>query len=363
MTRHRRIPLAILSLSVGLALTACSTGSQDKAADGAKPLSVAYAGVSDADPLYKALGDGLARLATAKGVKLNRYDNNADATQALSNANLIVGQKPDVAIDWDGVGNTNSVGQVFTRAKLPCVAVNLPIAGCSLYDLDQVGAGTQLGTEVAKIAAERGWAANDMFVLLESVTTAGMAPINSVGGFYSEFAKHFPGLEQRAPSDFSLTTTGIGASGQFVDGVGTVDGAYAATQRVLQTIPAGKKLVIDVLNDAMVPGVLRALEQAGRQKDVLLASTGALPSALAGVRTNPIWVAEGDAGLSEWPRYLLAMSRAIAAGEKIPDRTLTPFRVVTKSNVDTLFDGDASKTPLPVPSADSYLLKYDDLGR
>lgn len=362
MTRYRRVPLALLSLTVALTLGACSAGSDGSAVNRGSSLSVAYAGVSDADPLYKSLGDGIAKLAAAKGVPLHRYDNNADATQALSNANLIVQQKPDVVIDWDGAGNTNSVGQVFARAKIPCVAVNLPITGCSLYDLDQAGAGGQLGIQVAATAVGKGWAANDMFVLLESVTTAGMAPIQSIGGFYSEFAKRFPGLDRRAVSDFSLTTTSIGSSGLFVDGVGTLDGAYAATQRALQIIPAGKKLVIDVLNDAMVPGVLRALEQAGRQKDVLLASTGAVSGALAGLRTNPAWVAEGDAGLSEWPRYLLAMSRAIAAGEKIPDRTPTPFRVVTKANVDTFFDGDTSVVPLPLPPADSYLLRYDDLG-
>lgn len=336
-----------------------SSGSGDASTSKeAGPMKIAYAGVNDSVPLYKALGDGLSTLAKKQGDTLTRFDNKQDPAAALSNARLMIQQKPDVAIDWSGAGNNDALGAQFTRAKVPCIAVNFPIEGCDLFNLDQAGTGSQLGKKVATDVKDKGWAPEEMFVMLVGAVEAGPGPIENVGGFYQGFAEEFPELDQMKAEDFTATTTAIGDSGLLVDGVGTVDGAYAATQRALQTIDPDKKLVVDVLADSMAPGVLRALEQAGRTDDVVLGSTGAETDALEQLRTNPIWVAEGDLGLPEWPRYLLAMSRARLDGAKMPEVTGTPYQAVTKADVDEKFDGAKAKGNLPVPEEDEYLLDH-----
>ena len=47
-------------------------------------------------------------------ITVKRFDNNFDPSKALTNAQLMVQQKPDLAIDWTGTESIGkSVGAVF----------------------------------------------------------------------------------------------------------------------------------------------------------------------------------------------------------------------------------------------------------
>jgi ribose transport system substrate-binding protein len=128
-------------------------------------------------------------------------------------------------------------------------------------------------------------------------------------------------------------------------------------QHVLQIVPSSRHLVVQTQNDDSARGALRAVQQAGRS-DVLICSDGADTDAVQQLRTNPAWVAEGDPAVGLWGRYIFAMARAISAGAAPPSLTVAPQAVLTKSNIDTYYNGAARRNTVPVPAQDSYLTKY-----
>ena len=107
--------------------TSSSSGKQAQ-----KSYAFAYANVADSSPLFKLVGDRMVSDGKKAGMTVARFDNNFDPSKALSNAQLMVQQKPDLIIDWTGTESIGkSVGAVFKRGKIPCVAVNQTIDGCA----------------------------------------------------------------------------------------------------------------------------------------------------------------------------------------------------------------------------------------
>src|SRR5258707_177789 len=79
-----------------------STASSGGAAEQQKSYTIAYANVADSSPLFKLVGDRMVSDGKKVGITVKRFDNNFDPSKAVSNAQLMVQQKPDLIIDWTG---------------------------------------------------------------------------------------------------------------------------------------------------------------------------------------------------------------------------------------------------------------------
>src|ERR1700733_3920019 len=123
------------SASTGGASSAAATSASTSSTTATtKHYAFAYANVTDSSPLFKTVGDRMVSDGTTVGITVKRFNNNLDASTALSNATLMVEEKPDIAIDWSGTKSIgNSIGAIFKRANLPCIAVNQNITGCPYF--------------------------------------------------------------------------------------------------------------------------------------------------------------------------------------------------------------------------------------
>ena len=113
------------------------------------------------------------------------------------------------------------------------------------------------------------------------------------------------------------------------------------------------------VNDDSTIGAWRAITQAHRENNTLVAGLGGDKDGLTQLRTNPHWVAEGDVFVYFWGEYLMAMGVAMLQGAKPPALTISPQTVLTKENISRYYKpGMFTAKVLPrLPAVDRYLAK------
>ncbi len=352
---HRRgqaffTAVVIVGLLAGCGSRSSSSSSSSSAgASGGTGLSLAYANAIDSAPLFAEIKRGIVDASSTAGMKLKTYDNNLDGATALQNANLMVQARPDVALEYNAVeGAGKSIGATFKRAKIPCIAVNVPTPGCAWFNLINRDLGRDTAKAVAQLAKKKGWTGSNTTVVLVQSATAGVEVNDSVRYFYTTIQDLLPGATRTTPDGITANTTRIGPSGLQVDGKGSLDGSFAAVRNALQTIPTSRNLIVYSINDDSTIGASRAVTATGRDGHVLIAGLGGGAQGLQQLRTNPNWVAEGDIFSPSWGQYLTAMAVAVKQGVKLPDITTSPQIVLTKDTVSRYYHADQTR-PYQLP--------------
>jgi ribose transport system substrate-binding protein len=349
-----------------LALTALfllACGQQSGGSTGTKQYYFDFANVLESGALFVSIGNGMEKAAGIAGIKLKRYVNNVDAENTQKNARLMIQDKPDLIIEYNAVqGIGASIGKQFNDAKIPCIAVNVPIEGnCPWFNLVNREIGTDTANVVIPILKQKGWSGDDTVVVLLQAATAGTEVNDCIRYFYVTISNSstLSGFDKAQPSDITAQTTKIGKSGWQLEGGGTLEGSYTAVKNTLQSIPSSKHIVLYSINDDSVQGGWRAITEAHRESNSIVAGLGSDEASRTQLRTNPQWVAEGDLFPAMWGEYLMAMGTAMLQGTKPPPLTKTPQVVMTKDTVDKYFKV-GSDAPIGLPALapeDQYLVK------
>lgn len=381
MKRMNRAGALCLGLSLVLA-TACGSdddsSSDTTAAGGASTdttatagsvpatneseITASFANATNAVPIFAQVGAGVESAAEEAGIPLRSYDNNLDGAVALDNARLMVQDDPQLIIEYNLVQDSGTaIGQIFSEAGIPCVAINAPTPGCAYVNLSNKEIGIDTAEIVGAAAEDKGWTADDTTVLLLQLASSGPEINDCVAFFYTTIAPLL-GMEEVDRDDITVQTTNVGDDMVQVDGGAALESAYTATKDALQTIPEGNHLIIYGVNDDSALGAWRAVTEANRQDDTLIAGLGATAEGIDELRTNPSWVAQGDVFLDYWGQYAVATGISIIGGATAPEVTPLPQTVLTKENVDDYYDvGSASAKALPPLVPDNEYLR-DALG-
>lgn len=352
----QRLPTLVAVVVCGVALLTTATASARPAVS----YTFAYGNVTDNSPLFKLVGDLMVSKGKKVDIDIKRFNNNFDPQTALTNAQLMVQQKPDLIINWTGVEAIGkSVGAVFKRGGIPCIAVNQKIPGCPFFNLVNRDLGIGAANIVVPIMKKKGWTAKDTTLILVASPSAGAEVNSNSRYFYARVSAAVKGMARATPTSITNKTTKIGSlpSGIQVDGKAGLEPSYNVTKSTLQTLPNDRHLVVFTINDDSALGAWRAITQAGRQKNTLIIGQGASPTGLKNLRTNPSWVAEGSVFFEYWPDYLLAMGVAMLNGAKPPVQTYAPQTVLSKQNVNRYYRGNSPKSIPPLPATNKYLLK------
>jgi ribose transport system substrate-binding protein len=353
---RRTLLQGLAALGAALPASALLPGSPAGAAD--KQYFFDFANILESGELFKQFGDGVESAAKVAGIKLKRYNNNNDGPTTINNARLMIQDRPDVILEYTGVeGIGAALKKMFDDAKIPFIAINIPIPGGHWFNLVNKEIGTDTATVVSAAAKAKGWGAADTTVLIVQGSQYGAEVNDCVRYFYVNVAKAMPGMDQVEPSAITALTTTIGKSGIQVDGKATLEASYAAVKNALQTLPADRHILLYSINDDSVLGAWRAITESKREQSTIVAGLGGSVAALKELRTNPYWVAEGSVFATHWGQYVIAMGVAIMNGVTLPPLTKSPQAVLTKETVDKYYDPAGKVKLLPPLVPENMYLK------
>jgi len=367
MKRSITIAATAVLLSTAVILSGCSADggggepvNPDREAGDLTGLRLAFAIPTSGGEVFVNQAEMFKAQAEELGATVDIYDNNGDAVTMLSNADLMVASQPDVIVEYAPVADaTDRVGDKFADAGIPCIALNVPVKGCALFNFDQPYLAALGAEAMAAQMADRGWDASNTTVIIGQASELGESVNIAVTSFYAELSTLVPGMTPVKSSDITPTTTVINEQGLQADLGLTPDSGYEGVLAALQTVPADRNVIVYTVSDDTTVGVIRALESLGRSDAAMVSGYGGGLEALTAVRDGSIWTTEQMGFFAYWGQFALAMVAAIEQGATIPELTSPPMVVLTKDNVDQFFTpGTDELLVMPeLPESSRYLIE------
>ena len=352
--------VALGTMMVAFTVPMGGTSYASATTDPITPLNVDYANITNANASLAALSTLIQGDFTQVGDTLKVYDNNADPQTTINNASLMEGDNPNVIMDWNPVAAEGTALQtVFAKNKVPCIAVNIAIPGCPLFNLPEVSLGRQIGDELATFMKQKGWTGANTTILLGQNAPVGDATNAIVREAYIAIASKIKGFKKVSLSAITATTTKFAKNAYQINTTDQVDTSFTTTLSVLQDIPKKENIVFYGITDETTQGALQAFARDGRGSNELVGGNGGDAEGLGQLASNKEWVAESDPFVPQWGEYLDAMAHAFADGITVPSVTEAPTVVLTKATLSKYYlPGSSSPRALPaLASQNQYLVK------
>jgi ribose transport system substrate-binding protein len=276
------------------------------------------------DSFSSAVSQGLRWAATELQVDLIEFDNQYSAKIALRNAEMLLRQRVDLAIEfqvYERIGTRLS--NLFREASVPLIAIEIPHPGAAFFGVDNHKVGLIAGRALMR-AAQREWDGECDEVLLLDLEIAGSVPHLRLTSAQSALRKGLVG---------KYVTTHLESGGEFVR-------AFEITRRHLQFSPKRRTLLTGV-NDYAVLGALRAFEEAGRSNVCVAIGLGATPEARRELRRPKTRLAGSVGFFPElYGKSVLRLALDILHQKNVPAAIYAPVQLITTKNVDQFYPKD-----------------------
>lgn len=296
-----------------------------------KRFRIGYASQTS-DSFCSALAQKLRWAAASRPIDLIEVENRYSVKIALRNAEHLVAQGVDLAIEFQTYERIGAkVAQFFEEAGIPLIAVEIPHPNSVFLGVDNQRAGAVAGRAMLK-AAQAQWDGKCEEVLFLDLEIAGSLP------------------HLRLLSAQSLLRGGLNSNCVFthLDSRGEFVRSFELTRRHLQFAPKRRTLVTGI-NDYAVLGALRAFEEAGRSNLCLAVSHGGGPEARRELRLPRTPLVATVAFFPEkYGENLLLLALDILNKRANPPAVYMPVQLLTRRNVDDFYPLDI----LPPTAAD-----------
>jgi ribose transport system substrate-binding protein len=299
---------------------------------------IGYASMTENSVFSRDVSEGLRRAAFEEGIDLIECDNRYSAKVALHNAEFLVKQKVELAIEVQIHEEVApAVSARFQEARIPLIAVDIPHPGAVFFGGDNYVAGRIGGHTLAKWAKENTGGKLDAVVLLD-LPWAGSVPAARMTGMAVGIREI---LHELTDCDFAR-----------LDGRGGYVESMEAVRHYLSKSRA-KKLLVGAINDASALGALRALEEAKGLERFAVVGHNATAGGRAEIRREGSNFIGSVAFFPElYGQQLIRLSKDILQGKQVPPYVFVKHLLIAKDNIDHYYSNDALLT---VPNADTML--------
>src|SRR5256886_8188127 len=211
----------------------------------------------------------LQRAAVAEGIELISLDNRYSAKIAQRNADLLVREKVDLAIEFQTDEEVAPiVAAKYREAGIPMIAIDIPHPGATYYGANNYEAGLIGGRYLGRWVKEHWHSEVDEILLLE-LPRAGNLPRMRLTGL-------LVGLNLLLPNAKNCRVT-------YLDGDGNLGPSFEAVRRHLRT-SRHRRILVGAINDPSALGALRAFQEAGRTENCAIMGQNASPEGRAELR-------------------------------------------------------------------------------
>jgi ribose transport system substrate-binding protein len=293
---------------------------------GTSRFTIGYAAQASDSAFSAEVSEGLRQAADREGLKLLSVDNKYSAKTALRNAEALIREGVDLAIEFQTFDSVAPlIGARFREAGIPLIAIDIPHAGATYFGADNYQVGATAGRALARWARQN-WGGRVDQVLLLEIEAAGALPHLRLTGIVNGIQSVLPTIP--AGSFIHLESRGDLA---------------CSMERVRRFVknPKHKRILIGGVNDPCVLGALRAFEEAGRLGDCAAIGLGAIREARSEIRKPGTRLIGSVAFFPEkYGSDLIRLALAILGQRQVPPAIYVEHALVTASNVDHLYPND-----------------------
>jgi ribose transport system substrate-binding protein len=258
--------------------------------------------------------------AAAAGIDLVVADNRLDGPTALANAQSFVRRHVDYVIEFQTDANFGpTVMKQFDDAGIKVVAIDIPMPGATFFGANNPKSGYMGGSYLATAAIAQFGAdkVKTGYFVVGELPQSGAIPAMRTNGQVAGFTA--------VAADFP--------AGHIIkiDTKNTLQYSFQQMSNVLGRIPQGVPIMLTAINDQATTGMLRAVQQAGREADVIAVGNGADETET--LVKEPKLVASVGYFPERYGNYLIPIGLAALDGQALPPAVLVNHVMVTKANV------------------------------
>jgi len=288
-------------------------------------------------PFSVAVTESVTQAAAAAGVELLLLDNRYDPDIAILNAEELVANGVDLAIEFQFSDRAAPrVAGIFKKANIPLVAVDVPHPNATYFGVDNPDAGYDAGSLLAQYALSK-WNGKIDRVLGVGYSEAGTYVDSRITGA-------FDGISDRLPNFPADCFTRL-------EGRGMRQSSRLAVADFLRGQRKGQHILVAAATDSSALGVLDAVRHAGREQDFAIAGQECIPEVLDEMRNRKsaiIGSVSHEAG-SYGPR-LIQLGIALLRGYSVPPYNYVRHQVITQETLEAASAGErVAELGNPVP--------------
>lgn len=274
--------------------------------------------------------DSVRRAAVSSDVELIELDNQYSARIAIRNAEKLVRERVDLAIQVQIHEDVApSISAQFAEAGIPVIAVDIPQPGATFFGGNNYLAGRIGGQALARYALKAWDGAVDQLLLLR-LAAAGPLPQSRMTGVAIGVQELLPQLTQ--------------AKIVLLDGNGGFVESMEAVRKYLRNC-RGKRFLAGAMNDASALGALRAFEEAGltdgRTADCAVMGQNATIAARAELRRPRSRLIGSVAFFPEtYGEHIFPLALAMLQQKPVPPAVYVKHALITANNVNRFYPTD-----------------------
>ncbi len=272
------------------------------------------------------VSSSLERAAREEGIELIALDNRYSAKIAQRNADLLVREKVDLAIEFQTDETIAPiVAAKYREAGIPMIAIDIPHPGATYYGANNYEAGLIGGRYLGRWAKEH-WASEADEIIMLELPRAGNLPQMRLTGM-------LVGINLALPSAKNCRVTHLNGDGE----MGT---SFEVVRRHLR-VSRSRRILVGAINDVSAIGALRAFEEAGRGDTCAVMGQNASPEGRAEMRQANTRLIGSVAFFPE--RYgpdLVKVSLDILNKKPVPPAVFVDHKLVTPATIDHFYAND-----------------------
>lgn len=301
-------------------------------------LTVGFGNLGESVPFAVTVREGIERVADECGLEIVNADNQLDPQIAQDNARNFMTQGVDGVIEFQVVGDI-SASLCEILGDTPVIAIDIDHPECAVFmGADNRTAGELAGEGVGQVAQERWGCEVDRIVTFEGfgVGDVNVARMNgSIAGLQSVCPDLELGdFEEWSPEVADSIITRLDAD--------RVDPAFEQGRDFLTANPDADQIVALCINDDSCLGFLSAVEEAGREGQVLFGSQGADQSVWETVAGNEDYIGSTAYFPERYGELLVPNIIRMINGEgPESDPLLVDHEFLTSENIGDYYDVQA----------------------
>jgi ribose transport system substrate-binding protein len=288
---------------------------------------IGYASQSRVVPFTATVTDSLITAAAAAGVDLLVLNNEFSARTAFRNAERLVAEKVDLAIESQiQLKIAAPLATMFVQAGIPLIAIDIPHPGGIYFGGDNYKAGLIAGRYLGR------WAIRNWQGVAEQILFVGAAAAETA--LQARLTGMYDGLIETHPEFRHVPVFPYDTEGQFEPTLETI-------RKHLRRNPSSRTLV-GTVNDVSALAALQAFRDYGAEQHCAIAGQDAVIEARQEIRRPSTRLVCTVAYFPEtYGAGLIRLALDILKKKPVPPAVFTEHALITPENVDKVYPYDS----------------------